>query len=63
MIWLRPCLDKKFLVKNITSNVYTYARDIKYKKPIAQFACKLWDESFKPNYAIIWQCDVTVNIY
>jgi hypothetical protein len=23
------------------------------KKPIAQFACKLRDESFKPNYAMI----------
>ena len=34
----------------------------KTKKPIAQFACKLWDESFEPNCAMIWQCGATVNI-
>jgi hypothetical protein len=32
------------------------------KNPIAQSDCKLRDESFEPNYAMIWQCDATVNI-
>ncbi len=32
------------------------------KKLIVQFTCKLWDESFEPNYAMIWQCDATANI-
>ena len=32
------------------------------KKSITQFACKLRDESFEHNYAMIWQCDATVNI-
>ena len=27
----------------------------KRKKSIAQFACKLRDESFEPNCAMIWQ--------
>jgi len=34
----------------------------KIKKPIVQFACKLRDESFEPNCAMIWQCDAIVNI-
>jgi hypothetical protein len=33
------------------------------KKPITHFACKLRDESFEPNYTMIWQCGATVNIY
>ena len=33
------------------------------KQPIAQFACRLRDESFEPNYAMIGQYDATVNIY
>ena len=37
--------------------------NVNEKKLIAQFACKLRDESFEPNYAMIWQCDATVNIY
>ena len=46
---------QKILAKNITSNVCTYVWSIKCgrKKPIAQFACKLRDESFEPNYAMI----------
>ena len=32
------------------------------EKPIAQFVCKLRDESFEPNYVMIWQYGATVNI-
>ena len=62
-IILRVCLDpKKFLVKNITSNDMHGVLNVDEKK-IAQFARKLRDESFKPNWAMIWQYDATVNIY
>jgi hypothetical protein len=36
---------------SVTSNVWTHVWSI--KKPIAQFACKLRDESFEPNYTMI----------
>ena len=38
------------------------ALNVDGKKLIAQFTCKLRDESFEPNYAMIWQYGATVNI-
>ena len=42
---------QKYLAKNITSNVCL--DNVYEKKSIAQFACKLLDESFKTNCAMI----------
>ena len=47
---------KKILPQNITSNVWTHAWSIKCgqnKKLIAHYTCKLRDESFESNYAMI----------
>jgi hypothetical protein len=52
-------ISKNFII----SNVWTYTLSIKYetKKSIVQFGCKLLDESFEPNYTMIWQCDARIN--
>ena len=58
------CLDSKFFYQKYHIK-YLDTWSIKYgqnKKPIAQFAGKLRDKSFEPNYAMIWQYDATVNI-
>ena len=55
---------QKILVKNVTIE-YLDMHDVlnvDKKKSIAQFTCKLRDQSFESNCTIIWQYNATVNI-
>ncbi len=61
---LRPCSVPKTKILTLSHRMFEHMHGVLNveKKPITQIACKLRDESFKPNCEMIWQCGATVYI-